>query len=178
MKWATRDHVHMDRVASPWLIKRFVDREAEFVFLPFGKEHPIPADVTPFAIPGVELGPHDEDGSTFRKIMRRYELSDPALELMADIIDSGIHHVFHHNDPGYSVADLKHPVGVGLDALAHGMMYATANDAENVELSMRMYDGLYGYCRAMLLLEAKPEIAQLPPPRYWDRIKEELNSNR
>jgi hypothetical protein len=57
MKWATRDHVHMDRVASPWLIKRFIDPEAEFVFLPFGKEHPIPDDVIPFAIPGVKIGP-------------------------------------------------------------------------------------------------------------------------
>jgi len=174
MKWATRDHVHMDRVASPWLIKRFIDPEAEFVFLPFGNEHPIPEDVIPFAIPGVKIGPHDDTGSTFRKLMDYGKLSDPALVMMAEIIESGVHHVFHHNEPGYSVAGLKFPDGVGLDSLAHGMMYATRNDAENVAKSMIIYDGLFAYCRASLLLKARPDIAKLPPPSYWDAIRAEL----
>src|SRR5271170_5854787 len=104
MKWVTRDHVHMDRVASPWLIRRFIDPAAEFSFVRFGNEHehPLPADAIAFAIPGVEIGPHDAQGSTFLKLMRKYNLSDPALEMMAEVIESGIHHFFHHKDPGYS----------------------------------------------------------------------------
>jgi len=168
----------MDRVASPWLIRRFIDPEAEFGFLPFGNEHPLPTDAVAFAIPGAEIGPHDEDGSTFRKLMRKYELSDPALKMMAEVIEAGIHHVFHHNDPGYSVANLKYPEGVGLDAIAHGMMYACEDDAENVERSIPIYDGLYEYCRAMLLLRAHPELAALAPPQYWDQIKAELKLAR
>ena len=60
MKWVTRDYVHLDRVACPWLIKRFIDKEAEFVFVPWGEESKRPADAIPFALPGAELGPHDE----------------------------------------------------------------------------------------------------------------------
>lgn len=178
MKWVTRDHIHMDRVASPWLILRFIDPEGEIGFLPFGDSYDIPEDAIPFAIPGVEIGPHDADGSTFRKLMRKYDVQDPALELMADIVESGVHHVFHHHEPGYSVADLKEPVGVGLDAIAHGMLCAFPDDAENLRMSMAMYDGLYMYCRSVLLLREQPEIAKLPPPAQWDRQREALNKAR
>src|SRR5687768_15568238 len=116
VKWVTRDHVHMDRVASPWLIKRFIDTSAEFGFLPFGNEFPLPEGAIPFAIPGVELGPHDAAGSTFRKLMNHYNLDDPALVMMAEVVESGVTHVFHHHEEGYSVANLKYAEGVGLDA--------------------------------------------------------------
>jgi hypothetical protein len=175
MKWVTRDHVHMDRVASPWLIRRFIDRDAVFGFLPFGNEGAIPGDAIAFAIPGVEIGPHDRNGSTFRKLKQKYGLTHPAIEMMAEIIESGITHVFHHGDPGYSVANLKYPQGMGLDAVAIGMMYATGDDAENLEKSMAIYDGLFAYCRVMLLLEEKPEIADIPPPQYWHVVKDELS---
>src|SRR5689334_5326127 len=120
MKWVTRDHVHMDRVATPWLIRRFVDPDAEFVFVPLAKTLGptldtginLPPDAIPFALPGVELGPHDAQGSTFRKVMRKYDLSEPALEFMARIIESGVVHVFHHHEPSYSVANLERPEGV------------------------------------------------------------------
>lgn len=178
MKWVTRDHIHMDRVASPWLILRFIDPEGEIGFLPFGDSYDIPEDAVPFAIPGVEIGPHDADGSTFRKLMRKYDVKDAALELMADIIESGVRHVFHHHEPGYSVLDLKEPVGVGLDAIAHGMLCAFPDDAENLRLSMPMYDGLYMYCRSVLLLREKPELTKLPPPAQWDRQREELHKSK
>jgi hypothetical protein len=174
MKWVTRDHVHMDRVASPWLIKRFIDPSGELGFLPFGNERPFPDDAVVYAIPGAEIGPHDKDGSTFRKLLRRYEVSDPALDMMAEIIESGVHHVFHHHEPDYSVTKLKYAEGVGLDAIAHGMMYAYPDDTENVERSMAMYDGLYFYCRATLVLKARPDIAALPPPDIWDRVRAEI----
>src|SRR3546814_15605574 len=94
----------MDRVASPWLILRHIDPEGEIGFLPFGDTYHIPEGAVPFAIPGVELGPHDAAGSTYRTLLRKYDVHDPALDLMADIIESGVHHVFHHNETGYTVA--------------------------------------------------------------------------
>lgn len=186
MKWITRDHVHMDRVASPWLIRRFIDPEAEFLFVPLARSLgkvldssiELPADAIPFALPGAELGPHDEAGSTFRKLFQKYELRHPALELMAQIIESGVVHVFHHHEPGYSVAKLKYPEGVGLDALAIGMMYARASDLDNIERSLVIYDALYDYCAAKLLEEERPELAALPIPSRWDEIKRELDLRR
>lgn len=178
MKWVTRDHIHMDRVASPWLILRFIDPEGEIGFLPFGDSYDIPEDAIPFAIPGVEIGPHDAQGSTFRKLMNKYGLTDPALQLMAEIIESGVHHVFHHHESDYSVAKLKEPAGVGLDAIAHGMMFAYHDDAENLRMSMPMYDGLYQHCRSVLILKEMPELGKLPPPQVWDRMREELQKRK
>ena len=177
MKWITRDHVHMDRVASPWLIRRFIDQDAEFAFVPFGKEY-IPAEGIAFGIPGAEIGTHDKNGSTFRKLMKRYSLTDPALETMCEIIESGIHHVFHHAEAGYSVADLKHCEGVGLDMIANGMLLTFPDDIENIERSMALYDALYNQCRAVLLLDARPDLAALRPPQLWDKLREELNKSR
>ena len=186
MKWVTRDHVHMDRVASPWLILRFIDAEATFVFVPLAKtlgkvldsDVVLPADAVPFALPGAEIGPHDEGGSTFRKLMKKYGLKDPALEMMAEIIESGVTHVFHHHEAGYSVANLKYAEGVGLDALALGMMYARANDVDNIARSMVIYDALYDYCAGRLLERTRPDLAALPVPRRWDEIKRELDRRR
>jgi hypothetical protein len=175
MRWVTRDHLHMDRVASPWLIRRFIDREAEFSFVPFGDEGVPPADAIAFGIPGVELGSHDANGSTFRKLMRKYGLADAALEMLAGIIESGIVHVFSQIDHGHTdVAALKFPEGIGLDALSQGMMYAAAGDADNIERSLIIYDALYAFCRAKLLVASRPDLARLPPPKQWDAVKAEL----
>ena len=186
MKWVTRDHVHMDRVATPWLIKRFVDPHAEFVFVPLAKtlgkaldsSITLPPDAIAFALPGAELGPHDESGSTFRKVLRKYQLTDPALNLLAGIIDSGVTHVFHHHEPTYSVAALPHPEGVGLDALSAGMMYLCSSDIDNLERSMVIYDALYDYCAGRLVEAQRPDLAALPIPAKWDAIKQELDRRR
>lgn len=180
MKWVTRDHVHMDRVASPWLIRRFIDPSAEFVFVPFAKTRSppidivLPPDAIAFGIPGSEIGPHDTHGSTFRKLLRKYSLDDAALEYMASIIESGIQHVFQHHESGYSVARLKHAEGVGLDALALGMLYLSADDARNIEQSMVIYDALYGFCAGTILLKERPALASLPVPQGWDEVNKEL----
>jgi hypothetical protein len=175
MKWVTRDHVHMDRVASPWLIRRFVDPAAEFTFVPFGSETPAPAGAIPFALPGAELGPHDESGSTFRKILRKYGIEDPALEMLAAVIESGIVHVFSQIDHGHTdVAALKFPEGIGLDALSQGMMYICDSDSDDIERSMTIYDALYAFCRAKLLEAEKPELMKHGVPKRWDAIKSEL----
>jgi len=186
MKWITRDHVHMDRVASPWLIRRFIDPEAEFLFVPLAKtlgkvldpSVVLPADAIPFALPGAEIGPHDENGSTFRKLIKKYALQDRALELMASIVDSGVEHVFHHHEPGYSAARLKSPEGIGLDAFSIGMMYATRDDLDNLARSTVLYDALYDYCNGKLLEAERPELGRLPIPERWDEIKRELAARR
>lgn len=176
MKWVTRDHVHMDRVACPWLIRRFVDPQAEFLFVPFGTATVPPAGAIPFALPGAELGPHDASGSTFRKILWKYAIKDRALERLADIINSGIVHVFSQLDHGYTdVAALKYPEGIGLDALSQGMMYIADSDSDDIEKSMIIYDALYAFCRAKLLETEKPELLKHPFPQRWDAIKSELH---
>lgn len=176
MKWVTRDHLHMDRVACPWLILRRIDPQAEFLFIPFGKDDAeLPADAIPFALPGVELGAHDAAGSTFRKLMIKYGLGDPALETMAGIIESGIKHVFSQLDHGFTdYAALEFPAGVGLDAISQGMMIVCDGDRDNIARSLIVYDALYAYCRLLQLQREKPEILAIPHPRRWDVISESL----
>jgi hypothetical protein len=177
MKWVTRDHVHMDRVACPWLIRRFVDPQAEFVFVAFGKDAALPAGAIPFGLPNLaELGAHDDAGSTFRKILVKYEISDPALFLLAEIIESGIAHVFRELGIDKDTSPLKHPAGIGLDAISQGMMYLCDGDLDDIARSAVIYDALYLTCRARLLEEAQPELARLPFPARWDAVKERLRS--
>lgn len=150
MKWVTRDFVHLDRVASPWLIKRFIDRDATFVFVPWGAEH-WPDDAIPFALPGAELGPHDAAGSTFRKLLEKYRLDDPALEALAGIIDAGIDYVLHDVQPKES----ETPIALGLLAISEGTMLLEDDDAAIIARSLPLYDALYAYLTAHHLAHAK-----------------------
>lgn len=137
MKWLTRSHVHVDRVACPWLIKRFVDSEAEFLFVPAGQI----ADVVrrtgaiPFDAPGVELG-HKNGDCSFQTIVKTYGLKDPALLLLAEIV-------------GCADTDrlLEHPVASGLEAIAVGFSLRYPDDAQNLEHQFEVYDSLYAWCR-------------------------------
>jgi hypothetical protein len=146
MKWVTRERVHMDRVATPWLIKRFVDPGAEFAFIPAGGA--IPEGHIPFGLPGVELGSHDEAGCAFRKVLRKYKINDPALDRIADIIESGIAHYFSKRtiDPPVPGA-LKAPEGIGLEAFSQGMLIISESDTANIAASSVLYDALYAFCR-------------------------------
>jgi hypothetical protein len=83
MKWATRAGIHIDRAACAWLIRRHVDKEAEFVFVTNPAQ--VPDDATPFDMRGVDLGHHGDD-CTFETILRRYELADPVLRKIAEIV--------------------------------------------------------------------------------------------
>ena len=157
MKWAVPDHIHLDRVACPWLIRRFIDPKAEFFFLSRGNEDRRPMDAIPFAIPGVELGPHDEHGTCFDKFLRKYNLNDPALVELARIIASGVHHAITRGDEKNNVPALE---GIGLDSLSEGMMLSTLSDADNLDRSMVIYDALYAYCKAHVLVNADPSLAQ------------------
>src|SRR6266853_6921675 len=93
MKWITREKVKVDRVACPWLIKKFVDPEAEFLFVPASQVAPRATELgaTPFDIEGCELGHHGEDVS-FDSILKKYRLDDPALRLLAEIVRAADSH--------------------------------------------------------------------------------------
>lgn len=159
MMWVTKDFVHLDRVACPWLIKRFIDVEATFVFVPWGAEHLRPADAIPFAIAGTELGPHDASGTTFDKVLRKYGLVDPALAAIADIIRAGVDFVLHKNRP--AADDAHGQMAYGLLAISEGMMLLKQPDAAIIEASLVVYDALYANFKAHHVLAARG--LTLPP---------------
>jgi len=137
MKWVTRSHVHVDRVACPWLIQRFVDSEAEFLFVPAGR---IEATVKeegaiPFDAPGVELGHHGSKCS-FDALVTKYGLKDPALLRLADIVRAA--------DTGNFD---KEPISLGLEAIAVGYSLRYPDDLENLDAQFEVYDALYTWCR-------------------------------
>lgn len=133
MKWITRSHVHVDRVACPWLIERFVDSQAEILFAAdslvekIGREE----NAVPFDIEDAELGHHGAD-CTFKAILRKYDLNDPVLLKMADIVNAA--------DTGSLKA---HPYAAGLEAVARGFSLMFPNDDENLEHQYFVYDALY-----------------------------------
>ncbi len=138
MKWATRSHVHVDRVACPWLITRFVDNEAEFLFVPTSQIKQVAADegAIPFDAPGVELGHHDGRCS-FESILLKYDLRDPALQRLARIV--------HAADVQADID--SDPIGRGLEALASGYSLRYPEDEENLAHQFELYDALYAWCR-------------------------------
>src|SRR5712692_7742938 len=93
MKWITREHVKVDRVACPWLIKKFVDQQAEFLFVPADKviQEAKRLGATPFDVPDVELSHHGEDVS-FNSILKKHNLTDPSLQLLGEIVRSADSH--------------------------------------------------------------------------------------
>lgn len=153
MKWVTRDFVHLDRVASPWLIRRFIDRDAVFVFVPWGAEERRPPDAIPFALPGAEIGPHDQDGTTFDKLLKKHRLNDPALHSIARVIAAGVHYVLDGYRPGPE--DSEGQIAVGLLAVSEGQMLVHTDDALIIERSLLIYDALYAYFKAHHLAKAK-----------------------
>jgi len=138
MKWVTREKARVDRIASPWLITRFIDKEAEFLFVPPGevlrvaeREQAIPYDV-----PGVELGHHGERCS-FDAFLEKYKLDDPALRALAPIVRGAD-----------TDARQLTPESAGLYALATGFQAIAKDDHDNMAKQFPAYDALYAYCRA------------------------------
>ncbi len=131
MRWATRSGPHVDRTACAWLIRRFIDPEAEFVFVDDPDE--VPADATPFDMRGVELSHHHGECS-FEAVLRRYELTDPVLWAIARIV-----HEADLEDDRFDA-----PEAPGLDTLMRGL--SMVRDDHNVlAISVPLYDGLYAY---------------------------------
>jgi len=138
MRWVTRSHVHVDRVACPWLIRRFVDSQAEFVFVARSRVAEVAKEQSaiPFDVPGVELGHHDGKCS-FEAILTKYGLSDPALQRLGRIV--------HSAD---IAADLrKDEIAPGLEAIATGFSLLIPDDLANLEAQFLVYDALYAWCR-------------------------------
>jgi len=131
VKWATRPGIHVDRTACAWLIRRFVDPEAEFVFVADPSE--VPEDATPFDMRGVELG-HRGGECSFEAMLRRYELEDPVLWGIAEIV-----HEADLEDERYDAPEAR-----GLDVLIRGLSMVLSDD-EMLELTGPLYDGLYEY---------------------------------
>jgi len=143
MKWITRERVKVDRVACPWLIKKFVDPEAEFVF--------VPADLvmseaerlgaTPYDVKGVELGHHGQECS-FEAILKKYNLThDPALVLLGKIVNGAdTDNTLYHQ-----------PEGTGLGAIAEGFRHLGFQDDHAINAAeWIVYDALYAYCQEMI----------------------------
>ncbi len=137
MQWITRSHIHVDRVACPWLISRFIDSAAEFLFVPASRIKLVAEETgaTPFDAPGVQLGHHNGKCS-FQTIVETYDLADPALLLLAEIV-------------GCADTDRlqDHPVAAGLEALATGYSLRYPDDAENLRHQFELYDALFAWCR-------------------------------
>ncbi len=138
MKWVTRSHVHVDRVACPWLISRFVDNQAEFLFVPKNDVERAVQETgaIPFDAPGVELGHHDGRCS-FEAIIRKYDLKDPGLLRLAQIV--------HSADVGDDID--RDPIARGLEAIATGFSLRFPEDEENLSYQFAVYDALYAWCR-------------------------------
>ena len=146
MLWITRSHVHVDRVACPWLITRFIDNEAEFLFVPKSQINKVAKErgAIPFDAPGVELG-HVDGRCSFESILLKYELKDPALLRMAQII--------HAADVSEDID--TEPVGRGLEAIASGFSLRFPDDEENLAHQFDVYDALYAWCRLQVAKDQK-----------------------
>jgi hypothetical protein len=138
MLWITRSHVHVDRVACPWLISRFVDSEAEFLFVPKSQIDQVAKEIgaIPFDAPGVELG-HKDGKCSFESIIEKYGLTDKALLLLAKIVHAAdVDEDLHTN-----------AIAPGLEAIAVGYSLRFPDDLENLEHQFEVYDALYAWCR-------------------------------
>jgi len=142
MRWATRPHCHIDRAACAWLIRRFLDPEAEFVFVDDPDE--VPVDATAFDMRGVELSHHGGDCS-FETFLRRYELDDPVLWDVARVV-----HEADLDDERYDA-----PEAAGFDVALRGLSMVV-DDERLLELTGPLFDGLYEFRRRALMLGTEP----------------------
>lgn len=138
MKWVTRRKARVDRIACPWLIRRFIDPEAEFLFVAEDQvmETARREGAVPFDVPGVELG-HHGDRCSFDAFLAKYRLADPALRALAEIVRGADTEARHLAREAW-----------GLYAVASGFREIARDDAENMALQFPVYDALYAYCRA------------------------------
>jgi hypothetical protein len=141
MKWITREHVKVDRVACPWLIQKFIDQQAEFIFAPKDKVREIAKKegAIPFDIEDVELGHHNGKCS-FEAVVEKYKITDPAIVLLAQIV--------HGADVSHDM--YNRPEAAGLKAIATGFAsLGLKDDHEILEREFIVYDALYQYCKTL-----------------------------
>ena len=138
MKWITREKIKVDRVACPWLIRKFVDPQAEFIFLPQETDWSAVTDGILFDVSHCELGHHGEDVS-FNSILEKYNLTEPALILLGEIVRAADS---RPSDP--------HPAGEGLRWIAAGFGKLGLTDHEILEREFIVYDALFAECKRRL----------------------------
>ncbi len=138
MKWVTRSRARVDRIACPWLIQRFIDKDAEFLFVPEDQvmETARREGALPFDVPGVELGHHGAQCS-FDAFIEKYHLADPALQSLAEIVRGA------DTDARQIAREAW-----GLYAVASGFREISRDDFDNMALQFPVYDALYAYCRS------------------------------
>ncbi len=141
MKWITRERAMVDRIACPWLIKRFIDPDAEFIYVPSQEvlKKAKELNAIPFDVEGAELTHYmegNEERVSFDAIIKKYNLKDPALIELAKIVRGADAKI--DNPPQESA---------GLKALAQGFREISKNDFENIKLQFPAYDAFYAYCR-------------------------------
>lgn len=138
MKWVTREHARVDRIACPWLISRFIDRDPVFLFVPAAEVMTVAAreQAIPYDVPGAELG-HHGDHCSFDAFLVKYKLDDPALRGLALIVRGA--------DTAQRTLTPESP---GLYALATGFQATSKDDFENMARQFPAYDALYAFCRA------------------------------
>jgi hypothetical protein len=138
MKWVTREHPKIDRIACPWLIARFIDDEPEFLYVPNDQVRKV-ADETgavPYDVPGVEMT-HVGEFCSFDAFLKKHQLDDPALQHLAVIVRGA----------DTSRLDLT-PESAGLYAISQGLSRNFANDHEMLRHGLVMYDALYAWCQS------------------------------
>ncbi|MGD0817887.1 MAG: chromate resistance protein ChrB domain-containing protein [Methanomassiliicoccales archaeon] len=138
MKWVTREKAKVDRIACPWLISRFVDHDAVFLFVPADKVLEVAKreNATPFDVEGVELG-HHENRCSFDAVIEKFGLNEPALLEMALLVRGAD-----------TKMDTPPAESAGLAALAAGFRFVAKDDFENMRLQFPAYDAWYAYCKA------------------------------
>jgi hypothetical protein len=138
MKWVTRERPKIDRIACPWLIARFIDKEPEFLYVPGDQVLKVAADTgaTPYDVPGVEMT-HVGDQCSFDAFVKKYGLDDPALQQLAAIVRGA----------DTSRLDLT-PESAGLYAISLGLSHSFADDHEMLRHGLVMYDALYAWCQS------------------------------
>ena len=142
MKWITREKVKVDRVACPWLIKKFVDKDAEFLFVPSDKvmDEAKRLDAIPYDVKDVELGHHGK-ACSFEAILKKYQLTEPALTLLGKIVNGA--------DTDNTL--WQQPEGAGLEAIAEGFRHLGYKDDHELNAAeWIVYDALYAYCQEMV----------------------------
>ncbi len=164
MKWVTRNYPGVDRTASAWLIKKFVDPEAEFIFIKWPEEKPTDVEGTPFDIEGVELG-HKGNKCTFETIIEKYSLRDPYLLKVAEIVHA---------------ADIKGelsraPEAAGIKAVFSGLRFITGNDAETLDIGMKIWEAIYTSYKLKDIEEKyRDNIASMGRTQRLEFLKEKL----
>ena len=137
MKWITRERPKIDRIACPWLIKNFVDAEAEFIFVPkeqvFSRAEELNA--IPYDIPGAEYS-HEGEYCTFNYIMKRHSIADPAIQRMAVIVRGA-------DTDSFEFA----PESAGLWAISAGLSHNYQDDHEQLAIGLKIYDALYSWAK-------------------------------